>query len=116
MNTAARALSDASLNSEGLWTKITSVRFIMAALLIIAVLVSAITVVYMRDLNRRLFIDLASAQAHENYLQTEWTQLLLEQSTWSTQLRVQQVAQQQLAMEMPHPRAIIMVRQSDTLS
>lgn len=64
-------------------------------------LVSAFGVVYVRDLNRRLFIDWQTAQKSADTMQVEWGQLLLEQSTWAAPARIQDLAQEKLAMEVP---------------
>lgn len=110
MNTAAKALSDASFSKTGVWRKLLSKQFLFTSTLALAVFVSAICVVYVKDLNRRLFIDLSSAQAEQSQLQTEWGQLLLEQGTWSTQARIQKVAQEQLNMTVTDPKSVQHVR------
>jgi cell division protein FtsL len=72
-------------------------------------LVSAFGVVYMRDLHRRLFIDLQTAQKTTDTLQVEWGQLLLEQSTWAAPSRTQELAQDNLDMQVPALRSINLV-------
>lgn len=79
--------------------------FIMIGLL----LISAFGVVYIRDLNRRLFIDIQTAQKAADTMQVEWGQLLLEQSTWAAPARIQELAQEKLTMEVPALRAINLV-------
>ncbi len=78
-------------------------------MLIGLLLISAFGVVYVRDLNRRLFIDLQTAQKTADALQIEWGQLLLEQSTWATPSRIQELAQAKLTMQVPALRAINVV-------
>lgn len=78
-------------------------------MLIALLLVSAFSVVYVRDLHRRLFIDLQTAQKTADALKIEWGQLLLEQSTWATPARVQELAQEKLGMQVPALRAINIV-------
>jgi cell division protein FtsL len=79
--------------------------FIMIGLL----LISAFSVVYVRDLHRRLFIDLQQGQKAADNMQVEWGQLLLEQSTWAAPARVQELAQTKLAMQVPALPAINIV-------
>ncbi len=79
-------------------------------LLILLVISSAFAVVYSRDLDRRLTSELQQIQSTRADLQEEWSQLLLEQSTWSTQARIQRIAQTQLQMREPEQSSIIMVR------
>lgn len=77
---------------------------------VILLLVSALSLVYMKDLNRRLFI---SYQQQHQITQKEnilWGQLLLEQSTWSTQQRIQYVAQKNLQMVMPGSPQIVLIK------
>ena len=81
-----------------------------AAFLAILVLLSALTVVYLSDLNRRLFIQYQDTQATHNQLYVEWGKLLLEQSTWSTQARVQEIAQQRLGLELPATNDVVMIK------
>jgi cell division protein FtsL len=78
-------------------------------LLIIIVFASAFAVVYVKDLHRRLFIDYQNLQDAQNQLYVNWGRLLLEQSTWSTQARVQTLAQQRLQMKTPAPKEILLV-------
>ncbi|GAB4223704.1 MAG: hypothetical protein Tsb005_19480 [Gammaproteobacteria bacterium] len=70
-------------------------------LLIGMVLISAFLVVYVKDLDRRLFSQVQTEQQVRNKLQVEWGQLLLEQSTLATQARVQTIARDQLNMHSP---------------
>lgn len=76
-------------------------------LLAVIVLISGLSVIYVADLNRRLFIDLQATEGTQNQLRIEWGKLLLEQSTWSTQARVQSIAQQRLGMQAPTGTQII---------
>ncbi len=78
--------------------------------LLAAVLISAFAVIYVKDLNRRLFIQYQTAQTTYNQLYVEWNKLLLEQSTWATQSRIQRIAQQRLGMELLTPRNVVMIR------
>lgn len=76
--------------------------------LMVAVLLSAFAVVYVKDLNRRLFLQYQDLQAQHNKLYVEWGKLLLEQSTWAAQQRVEYIAQTRLNMVIP--KKIIMIK------
>lgn len=78
-------------------------------LLAIIVLASALAVVYMTDLNRRVFMQLQTMQNTRIQLELDWGKLLLEQSTWSTQSRIQSLAQEQLGMVSPATNNVVMV-------
>src|ERR1700722_18683409 len=79
-------------------------------LLAIAVLISALSVVYIADLNRRLFMQVQSEQAVQNQLHLDWEKLLLEQTTWSTQARVQALAQERLDMIAPSNANTVVIK------
>ena len=99
MNSATRVLQPAVYHRSTDWSSSREILLILC--LGVLVLLSAISVVYVKDLNRRLFITKQTLQhQHEQYL-TDWSQLLLEQSAWSNQARIQQVAQQKLNMRLP---------------
>lgn len=75
--------------------------------LIVALSVSAFGLIYAKDLNRRLFIDYQTLEQQQQTYQTDWSKLLLEESTWSAQARIQHVATNRLNMEVPTPKKIV---------
>ncbi len=79
-------------------------------LLALIVLLSGLTVIYVADLNRRLFMEFEQAEGNQNQLRIEWGKLLLEQSTWSTQARIQSIAQQRLGMQVPTSNQIVLLK------
>lgn len=107
MNAAARALAEESFAVTNLRMAALSARNLTISLLTIAVLVSAFAVVSVKDINRRLFNDLQSLQQTRDELQVEWSQLLLEQNTWATQARIQQIAQDNMGMVVPGSQIIV---------
>ena len=106
MNTAVRALQHSHVSI----VNIISLKNMLILSLVFTVLISALSVVYTKDLNRRLFNDLQTTQKIRDDLYIEWGQLLLEQSAWSTQSRVQQLANEQLQMEVVISKEIKLVR------
>ncbi|MVF11211.1 cell division protein FtsL [Ketobacter sp. MCCC 1A13808] len=74
-----------------------------------AVLVSCIAVIYSSFETRRLVAKHQFLQKKNNSMQVEWGQLLLEQSTWGSYNRVEQLAGSKLRMRVPSPSEIIMV-------
>lgn len=83
----------------------------LVGVLVLAIFVSAVSVVYDQEHNRMLFNELANMHKQRDSLYVEWGQLLLEESTWSTQSRVQHIATQKLNMVMPKPKNIVIVQQ-----
>ncbi len=110
MNTVTRAIESQALKYE---TKASAVsiskRGTIILFLILILLATAFGVIYMKDLNRRLFIQLQTLERQKAQDVVQWGKLLLEQSTLSTQSRIQQIAQRQLEMDVPSEGSIIMV-------
>ena len=77
--------------------------------LAVIVMLTGLAVVYVADLNRRVFIELQEAQSYQNQLRSDWGKLLLEQSTWANQARMQSLAAERLAMVAPASNEIVMV-------
>lgn len=77
------------------------------ALLLLAVLLSAFAVIDARHENRVLFAQLQQLRQQRDALNVEWGQLLLEQSTWSTHARIEQMATQKLDMVVPEHVEIV---------
>jgi cell division protein FtsL len=75
-------------------------RLIVAALWL-AVLGSALGVVYGKQEARNRFNELQNLTNKRDDLNIEWGQLQLEQSTWATHGRVEQVAHDDLGMITP---------------
>jgi cell division protein FtsL len=76
-------------------------------LLLLAVLVAcAVSLVTSRHQARKLFVELEREQAQSRAYDVEYGQLQLEQSTWATPGRVENVAREQLRMQAPGPGRI----------
>jgi cell division protein FtsL len=74
---------------------------ILVAVLWVAVLVSALGVVYAKHQARTRFIELQELVTERDELDIEWGQLQLEQSTWATHGRVERMARDELRMIIP---------------
>ena len=79
------------------------------ALLGVLVLLSAFSVVYIKDLNRRLLMRYQTYQTQNVSEYIEWGKLLLEQGTLSRQSRIQRIATEKLGMHIPRAKNIVMV-------
>jgi len=73
------------------------------------VVISASGLVYSKHLQRRYFVELQTLQETESQLQTEWEQLLLEESAWSNQARIEQIANSELGMHLVNHSDVIML-------
>lgn len=89
------------LNSTRAWT--------LVVLAFFAVLMSSLAVIYSSFETRRLVAKHQLLQKNKNAMQVEWGQLLLEQSTWGSYNRVEQLAGTKLNMRVPSPSEIVMV-------
>ncbi|WP_417579746.1 cell division protein FtsL [Nitrincola sp.] len=74
---------------------------VILIVLILAILVSALTVIKAAYDYRRLFNDHQVLVHQWDELQVEWGQLLLEQSTWGGHGRIESEAETRLQMRVP---------------
>jgi cell division protein FtsL len=83
----------------------------LAALLgfYLLVVTSASGLVYSKHLQRRHFVELQALQEMGSQLQTEWEQLLLEESAWSNQARIEQIANTELGMHLVDHSDVVML-------
>lgn len=69
--------------------------------LMAAVLASAVGAVYAKHENRKLFMELQALTEERDALDVDWSRLQIEQSTWSTHARVEQLARGEMHMRSP---------------
>lgn len=110
MNKAAQALNQSRSENHTLMGGLVASHHSKLLFLALTVFLSGFGVVYMKDVNRRYFVESQSLTKHANELETEWGQLMLEQSAWSTQSRIEKVATQKLNMQTPVQQSIVMVK------
>ena len=79
-------------------------------ILLLAVLVSAIGVVWTRHESRVLFVELTHLQNQRDELNVEYGRLELEQATWAEPRRIDSEARSKLGMVTPKPQDIRLVR------
>lgn len=85
--------------SAGLWTAV------FAAVCVI----SALAIVYTKHESRRLFVELETLTTERDELNIEWGQLQIEQSTWATHGRIEQVATDELSLLRPKATEIYII-------
>jgi cell division protein FtsL len=83
---------------------------LLIAVLWVAVLASALGVVYGKQEARNRFNELQKLTTQRDDLDIEWGQLQLEQSTWATHGRVEQVAHDDLGMVTPQATELRIVQ------
>lgn len=77
--------------------------------LLLLALLSALAVVSINHRARKLVIEYERETQRMRDLEVEWGQLQLEQSTWATHARIEEIARQKLGMRAPKPGQIIAV-------
>ncbi len=82
---------------------------IVVTVLFSLVLASAILLVYSKHQSRKLFVELQQLKYRVDDLNTEWSQLQLEQSAWSGHGRIERIASKRLSMVMPGPNDVVFV-------
>ncbi|MEW5757020.1 MAG: cell division protein FtsL [Pseudomonadota bacterium] len=86
-----------------------SARLVMM-FLILVVFGSAVGAVYVKHQSRKLFVELQGLQAERDRLDVEWARLQIEQSTWATHVRVENLARTRLDMALPNNQEVVIVR------
>lgn len=81
------------------------------ALMIMAVFVSAISVVMVKHQSRRLFTESQELIREADRLNIEWNMLQLEQAAWSAHGRIEQLARERLQMRVPRRSDAVILRQ-----
>ncbi len=76
-------------------------QLVFVLLLVCAVMASAISGIYAKHEARKLFAELQRLNVERDKMEVEWGQLQIEQSTWSTYARVEQLAREDMNMRPP---------------
>lgn len=79
---------------------------ILNAILVVAIFLSALKVVEVRYQTRLLVVRLEELRQQRDELEREWGQLLLEQGTWNTHTRVEEISRARLGMTIPDPTTL----------
>ena len=91
------------------WVGVFSGRFFTLLCSIALVLWSGLAVVETTHRNRVVFNRLQELKAEANELEVQWGQLLIEQSTFGLESRIEQTALEKLDMELPATADIVLV-------
>ena len=82
----------------------------VAAVLVLAIFISALQVVLHQHQARKAFVEVQALERERDRLNEEWGRLQLEQSTWATDARVEEIARTRLHMLEPEASAVVLVR------
>jgi cell division protein FtsL len=111
MNAAARLVHQSVISRHLIRAHFVSSRQIGIAVLALAVLLSALSIIYVTHVTRVLHATSARHLLEKNHLQVQTGQLLLERSTWMMQARVQQIAEDKLGMIMPDAKSVMIIHE-----
>ena len=75
----------------------------------LAVVASALTLVYTKHDSRKLFVELEQLSTERDELNIEWGQLQIEQSTWATHARIEKLALEELSLSRPASTEIYVI-------
>lgn len=78
--------------------------------IVIAVIITAVGVVYSKHLGRIEFVALQKLEQRRDHLNEEWGRLLLEQSTWASPARIEQQAELRLEMVAPNGDMTVIIK------
>jgi cell division protein FtsL len=111
MNAAARLFNQGVLSRGWALTVFFSRVQAVTMILILFVLSSALSVVYFTNATRTLNAAVQQTSYEQEQIHVEWGRLLLEQSTWMMQARVQEIAEDSLGMVVPDSKSIVIVNE-----
>ncbi len=83
--------------------------FLLVVVFAVVCVLSAIALIYTKHESRKLFVELEAQTHQRDELNIEWGQLQIEQSTWATHARIEQVATDDLALVRPTSAEIFVI-------
>lgn len=78
--------------------------------LAVLVLISAVAVIEAKHESRKRYVELQALEKERDRMNIEWGRLQLEQGTWATHSRVEEIASKQLQMKMPETESIVIIK------
>lgn len=109
MNVAVRTINTRMIQLPMIRLSFSSQPRALLFSLLIAIFVSAFGLIYVKDINRRLTGQLQALQNDAQNTKGQYSQLLLEKSTWASSLHVEEIATQQLRMITPPPKSVVII-------
>jgi cell division protein FtsL len=83
--------------------------YVLVVVFSLVCVLSAVALVYTKHESRKLFVELESLTDERDELNIEWGQLQIEQSTWATHARIEQVAVDDLSLVRPKSTEIYVI-------
>jgi len=85
-------------------------RHLIASLLLVCVVASALAWIYTLHESRSLFLQLEELSEQHDEAMAEWSRLQIEQATFADASRVEQIARDSLNMTMPEQLEVLVIR------
>ena len=82
----------------------------LIAVLLIALLVSAVSVIYSKHESRKAFVVLQKLLTEKDEMDVYWGRLQLEQGAWTAHGRIESLAEAKLDMKQPDQVKIVVVQ------
>lgn len=111
MNAAARLAQHNIVARHLLTAYLLTRQQIAMVFLAVALLLSALSVIYVSHLNRLMHANLQHYAVERNNLLIERSQLLLERGTGMMQARIQQIAENKLGMIIPDHKSVVIIHE-----
>ncbi|MCK5334592.1 MAG: cell division protein FtsL [Gammaproteobacteria bacterium] len=86
------------------------VKTISLAVLVLLVMASAISVIYSKHLNRKVFVELQRINKNIDELNVEWGRLQLEEGAWADHGRLEKIARTKLNMLLPGIDSVVYLK------
>lgn len=111
MNAAGRLVHQGVFTRHLVLSHLLTWRQIAVLLLSIAIIFSALSIIYVTHVTRVLYADYQHELTEQDRLHVERGQLLLERSTWIMQSRIQQIAEKKLGMIIPDYHHVVVINE-----
>ena len=83
--------------------------FMLVLVFAVVCVTSALALVYTKHESRKLFVELEALTQERDELNIEWSRLQIEQGTWATHARIEQVATDNLSLVRPDATEIFVI-------
>ena len=84
--------------------------FFIVVALVVAIVISALSVSFVSQRNRHLFNDLEVLRKDSAQLHSRWTRLLLERSTLGSNIRIENIARKKLQLKPATPQDTVIIK------
>jgi cell division protein FtsL len=109
MNVAVKTLSRITILPRILIKPLAARSYFSIVVLAVILLLTSFGIICVQNINRQLTNNLQTLQMANVNLHNQWSQLLLEQSTWTAATRIEQIARHNLKMITPKTQHILTI-------